>query len=160
MNREQFLAERTTGLGVELRPVAGYEGCYSVSSDGRVWSHARIVVDALSNGTMRSRKIGGRWLNPHKSSSYLQAVLQVDGKRIMPMIHRLVAAAFVDCPDGMTEVNHKDGNKLNNDASNLEWVTRSMNIKHARAIGLQKNTPARQAHGSKLHHTYAPWRNK
>ena len=52
-------------------------------------------------------------------------------------IHRFVANAFIPNPDHLPEVNHKDGNKMNNSASNLEWVTSSENSKHAHAMGLQ-----------------------
>ena len=52
-------------------------------------------------------------------------------------IHRFVANAFIPNPDRLPEVNHKDGNKMNNSASNLEWVTSSENSKHAHAMGLQ-----------------------
>jgi hypothetical protein len=45
-------------------------------------------------------------------------------------LHRLVAKIFIPNPDKET-VNHKDGNKLNSKASNLEWMTNSENIKHA-----------------------------
>lgn len=51
-------------------------------------------------------------------------------------IHRLVALAFIDNPDNLAEVNHKDGNKLNNCVDNLEWCSRSENMKHAYATGL------------------------
>lgn len=52
-------------------------------------------------------------------------------------IHRFVANAFIPNPDRLPEVNHKDGNKMNNSAANLEWVTRSENVKHAFDNGLQ-----------------------
>lgn len=62
--------------------------------------------------------------------------LYINGKRYR--IHRFVAELFVPNPEHKLEVNHKDGNKLNNRADNLEWTTRSENQKHAYKIGLQK----------------------
>jgi hypothetical protein len=60
----------------------------------------------------------------------------VNGKRKRHMVHKLVAKLFIDNPRELTEVNHKDGNKLNNNAENLEWCTRSENIQHAHDTGL------------------------
>ena len=56
-------------------------------------------------------------------------------------VHRLVAMAFLPMPDskGTWEVNHKDGNKENNDVTNLEWVSRKENIQHSWDIGLRTN---------------------
>lgn len=62
---------------------------------------------------------------------YLSIVLDRTGY----FVHRLVAKAFVPPVKGKTFVNHKDGDKLNNVADNLEWVTHAENVKHVFAIG-------------------------
>ena len=66
------------------------------------------------------------------------ARVRIKGKRYK--IHRLVAETFIPNQEDKREVNHKDGNKLNNRADNLEWATRSENQKHAYKIGLQKSS--------------------
>lgn len=69
------------------------------------------------------------------AKGYMQQSIR--GKTVR--LHRAVAAAFVPNPDNLPEVNHIDGNKLNNHASNLEWTTRKGNMRHAYATGLAKN---------------------
>ena len=51
-------------------------------------------------------------------------------------VHRLVAITFIPNPDGKKQVNHKDGNKRNNNVDNLEWVTNEENMHHSRENGL------------------------
>ncbi len=52
------------------------------------------------------------------------------------LVHRLIALKFIPNPDNLPQVNHKDGNKSNNRADNLEWVTNKRNCEHAVANGL------------------------
>jgi hypothetical protein len=55
--------------------------------------------------------------------------VSLDGKKIM--YHRAIAFVFIPNPNNKPEINHKDGNKSNNSIDNLEWVTRSENVKHS-----------------------------
>ena len=78
-------------------------------------------------------------INPY---GYKYVQLSINGIRTTYRIHRLVARAFVDNPDNKPYVNHIDGNKLNNNANNLEWVTAKENDNHARKTGLKnQNKP-------------------
>lgn len=81
----------------------------------------------------------GKTIEPSASvKGYLQAHLRVGKKRQTVYIHRLVAEAFIPNPDNKPIVNHIDGNKKNNDVSNLEWVTASENNFHAYKNGLKR----------------------
>lgn len=67
---------------------------------------------------------------------YKTVRLRKDGKPKTYKLHRLLAEAFLFKPEGKNYVNHKDGNKLNNDLSNLEWCTHQENMMHAYKMGL------------------------
>ena len=84
------------------------------------------------HGEVRSHHRGGRILKPAPNhSGYLRVVLMRDGKKHNASVHRLVAEAFIPNPKGLLEVNHRDFDKSNNAATNLEWVTRADNCAHA-----------------------------
>lgn len=101
---------------------------YGILSEGRVmrWQPGR-----------RTHK--GKILKPFQDTSgYLLVSLFKNNKRYDRPIHRLVAKEFC-LPINGQEINHIDGNKLNNRADNLEWVSRSDNVKHMFRIGLRSN---------------------
>lgn len=117
----------------EWREVVGYEGEYLVSSLGNVQSYAFT----RPNGA----KVKPRILKPQPGvggGDYLRVMLyhrgQKPGKH--KKIHVLVARAFLGERPHKMDTNHKDGNKLNNRADNLEYCTRSENVRHAYNHGL------------------------
>lgn len=90
---------------------------YEISNTGRIYTTKRF----------KHRKE----LTPYcKPNGYLQIKLSNDGVKHHEYIHRLVAQAFLPNPDNLPEVNHIDGNKLNNNVENLEWCSRLDNMQH------------------------------
>lgn len=90
---------------------------------------SRYIIDITGNifDTKRNQFIC-QWVD---TVGYYQSVLRDDNnKKRYVRIHRLVAKTFIDNPDNLPQVNHKDGNKLNNNVDNLEWVTNSDNTQH------------------------------
>lgn len=116
----------------QWKPVLGYEGLYEVSDHGRVRSVACVVRSSSRNGGYRKRpsKILKQNL---KKKGYLTVDLCNDGKIKTTLVHRIVAEVFCERTEAQTQVNHKNLNKQDNRASNLEWCTGLENVRHARA---------------------------
>ena len=114
------------------KPVKGYENCYEVSDAGRIRSLDRTIV--FKDG--RKRKFYGQILNTQSTnnSGYITVGLHDTGSAKTVLLHRVVAEAFIDNPNGYEEVNHIDQNKFNNSASNLEWCTHKENVNHGDEI--------------------------
>jgi len=111
-----------TNVNEIWRPVKGYEGYYEVSNYGRIKSSYRQC----------------RILKPCVTQKgYLEVNLFINKVPSHKKIHRLVAEAFIEKIIDNEMVNHKDGNKLNNIYSNLEWCNASKNNLHAYSIGLK-----------------------
>lgn len=92
-------------------------------------------IEVSTNGRVLSYKSGKR--HELKPSDNGRGYLTVSvGARNPRYIHDLVAETYIPNPNGYSEVNHIDGNKQNNCVSNLEWCTRSDNLRHAREMGL------------------------
>lgn len=85
----------------------------------------------------------GKRLKKRKNSQgYLRVSIYRNGNRQRLFVHRIVARAFIPNPENKPEVNHKDGNPLNNHVLNLEWVTSSENKLHAYRTGLRGPSPS------------------
>lgn len=116
------------------KSVEGYEGLYEVSNMGNVRGLTRTI--ASKDG--KPLTVHGRYLKHLlNEKGYVCVVLSKNNIRKKYKVHRLVAKAFIDNPNGKKEVNHINGDKTDNRPSNLQWVTRSENVTHAYKNGLQ-----------------------
>jgi len=87
-------------------------GLYFASDDGEIFRNGKRIAP-INNG-----------------NDYLCVVLSIEGKTQRKYIHRLICEAYIANPENKSEVNHIDGNKMNNSLYNLEWATRSENQFH------------------------------
>lgn len=107
------------------KDIKGYEGIYQISDKGRV---KRI-------GSYRNQATSwksGRLLKPTpKDRGYMIVGLSNNNKVKTAYVHRLVAEAFIPNPQDKPTVNHKNGDRSDNNASNLEWATYLENNIHS-----------------------------
>lgn len=114
-------------------PVKDYEGYYEVTEDGRIFSVERTYRNRWGSETpVHSSE---RKLSEH-CTGYLTIRLAKNGVAKTHRVHRLVATAFIPNPENKNAVNHKNGNKHDNMAVNLEWCTGAENSAHAASTGL------------------------
>lgn len=123
-------------LPLKWLPVPGYEGIYQISETGLIKSVDRKVLHGERFINVKGKIISQRINN----SGYKEVRLCHEGKTKTTFIHILKATAFIPNPENKKEVNHIDGNKLNNELTNLEWINHSENMKHAYSIGLCKKS--------------------
>ena len=98
-----------------------YNDFIEVSEAGDVKSHGKLIKGEIVK------------------AGYRRIHVSHEGKSYKFFVHRLVAEAFIDNPEKLPVVNHKDGNKLNNSVNNLEWITYSGNLSHAYRTGLRSS---------------------
>lgn len=127
------------------KPVKGYEGIYEISNLGKVKSLSRIKKCGWKDSKPQITK--EKILKQHIDNLGYERVKLLDGSKT---VHKLLAETFLPNPDNYNEINHKDGDKLNNSLDNLQWCTRSENIKHAFEIGLKTPKKGEENNKSKL----------
>lgn len=98
---------------------------YKINTKGEIFSYQRGWE-------------GKKLITPYNKAYgyYSLSIVNDEGEKVHCLVHRLVAITYLPNPENKPEVNHIDGNKLNNFVDNLEWVTRSENNKHAFSLGL------------------------
>lgn len=87
-------------------------------------------------GSIISKKTGRQLYVHVNKKGYNFVRLKWDGQGKTMLVHRIIAQLFIPNPDELQEVNHKDGNKSNNNHWNLEWCTREQNVHHSVEAGL------------------------
>lgn len=115
-------------LNIEWKPIKDYEDLYMVSNTGLIkslhWGKEKLLKPVIRSNTYQYYFVG----------------LLKDNKRRYFAVHRLVAQAFLPNPNNYEQVDHLDGNKLNNNVNNLEWVSAKENTNRAWSKGLAKNS--------------------
>ena len=116
-------------MGEVWKQIEGTDGRYEVSNTGKIRS-----TNYLGHGSTKELSLC------QDQKGYLRVRIYKGKCRVTVKVHREVAKAFVDNPSNKPEVNHKDGNKQNNNADNLEWCTANENSLHAYRHGLKEKT--------------------
>lgn len=121
---------RSNGLQLARIIINGIKTRYFVRDDGEIFS------ENFSEKGKLKKRLPSILTGPNGESGYYLIHMSVYGVSYSKLIHRLVAQAFIPNPENKPEVNHKDGFKCHNYASNLEWVTEKENIEHSCKTGL------------------------
>lgn len=121
----------------EFRKIDGIDGI-EVSNSGKIKLLSKTILDIDGNRRTYKEKIKDKFAI--NSSGYKKISYYFNGEFKNYYLHRLIAMAFVPNPENKPFVNHKDGNKLNNNVSNLEWCTSSENMIHAYKHNLKQDT--------------------
>jgi hypothetical protein len=126
----------------QWKDIEGYEGFYQISTCGRIKSLGGWCGTAKRKEKIRAVSF--------THDGYVKVRLVYQGKDKTVRVHRLVAEAFISNPENKSTVNHKDGNKENNNVENLEWIDRTEQMLHAYNLGLKTSRVGSANTNSKL----------
>ena len=122
------------------KDLIGFEDYYQVSNTGHV--RRKLAPTFYKDG--RVAYFSQTVLKPGADKKgYLRVFLSVGSKKHTKKVHRLVAKTFIENPENLPQVNHKDCNKKNNNVLNLEWTTNLENMRHAFKNGVFKERDLR-----------------
>lgn len=127
------------------KPVPNYEKMYEASTYGRIRSLERLVFNKRWQNYQKRKSV---ILKPSVSpKGYYTVVFGVNGTRMAHSVHRIIAKTFLPNPDNLPVINHKDGNKLNNNVSNLEWCTQKYNVNYGDALAKRAKSQSKSKKG-------------
>ena len=110
------------------KDIPGYEGLYQASNLGRIKSLDKVVFQKAKNNSVSKHIYKGKILKP---------ILHDNGYNYVTLnykiisVHKLIAKTYLENNEKLPQINHKDGNKTNNNINNLEYCSASYNMKHA-----------------------------
>lgn len=131
----------------DYKPISGYNGKYIISQSGDI---VRLPYSSNSKYTQWRNNKMFHVKSRIDRNGYVTVRLNINGVEKVKQLHRLVAETFLSKIDGKDFVNHKDGNKSNNNVSNLEWCTKSENTYHAYKTGLKEARKGGEVYNSSL----------
>ena len=139
---------------VVRKPIRGYEGMYEVDNLARVFSIERVKT-VNDNGRVYDKPIQAKQLRQGMhSKGYKVVTLTKDGVSKTHFVHRLVAEAFIENPNGLPMINHKDEDKTNNLPENLEWCDAYYNVMYGngrkKRLKKIKGVPLSEEHKRKI----------
>lgn len=139
-NTPKFYETKKIGEGSAI--ILGYDYEYVVTDKGEFISHARYHNHNLK-------------MKPHKGKDgYMSIGLIKNGKSTQHRVHRIVACAFIPNPENKPFINHKDGNRTNNNVDNLEWCTQKENAYHSiHTLGKWSRSEKQSAAARRLGHS-------
>lgn len=130
------IEEESAEHGEIWKDIVGYEGYYKVSNKGRILSLSRTRINGVNTHYISKEHIKSLVSD---RNGYKQVKLYKDTTSLTRKVHRLVAEAFIPNPTNLPEINHKDENKENNAAENLEWCDRDYNIHYGTWVSRSSN---------------------
>lgn len=123
---------------MEMKPIPGWEGLYSATDDGQIYSE-------------RSKKFLKLGLN---KNGYQQVNLSKDGNYRRYYVHRLIAMTFLENPNNLPQINHISENKTDNSVSNLEWISAKENVNFGTRNERSSTTQGRTIYCLELEKTF------
>lgn len=131
-----------------LKDVPGYEGIFATTKDGRVWRYGFVKTSKSKNGKIVTKKMKPHFVAQYKQRGIIptyvrwRVTLYTEAGKKNMYVHRLVAMSWLPNPENKPEVNHIDGNPLNNRLENLEWCTKSENERHSHMMRRERKALA------------------
>lgn len=116
-----------------------FEDRYFISTEGRIFSKLKYAPIRKHQKLHNKFFINGIWYKELKTGKTIKGYLRIKLPIGSFSLHRLVAKLFINNPKNLSQVNHKDGVKSNNNINNLEWVDNRENLDHALKSGLRKS---------------------